>query len=165
MGFIAELQQKIAGFCDIIPPGIDSITSFIANLPLVMLWIITLPPRTFFCTLASITQIPIYGLIANLFPPITLFCSLVQGQNTSCFSKCPACTYNNECVQIPQSYINFCQKALPYFSIFDEIFCLLGYVMIVLSLPIITLINIMLLPLGKQICIDVNPNNCIPPGG
>ncbi len=159
------IQQKIAGFCDLIPPGINNFTSFVVNLPLIMLWIITIPPRFFLCTLTSITQIPFYGLIANLFPPIVLFCSLVPGQSYSCFSNCTGCTQNNECIQIPQGYANFCQKALPYFSIFDQIFCLIGYIMIIMSIPIITLINIILAVFGKQICIDLNPNNCIPPQG
>jgi len=165
MGFISELQQKIQGFCDLVPPGINNAKSLVINLPLIMLWIITVPPRFFFCTLASITQIPLDGLIANIFPPIVLFCSLVPGQSYSCFSQCPSCTQNNECVQIPQSYTNFCQKALPYFSIFDQIFCLIGYIMMIMSIPIITLINIILAVFGKQICIDLNPNNCIPPQG
>lgn len=165
MGFIGEIQQKIEGFCDIIPPGIDSLTSFIVNLPLIILWIITLPPRTFLCILASVTQIPLYGLIANIFPPLTLLCSFSQGNTSTCFPNCPYCSNSGECITLPNSYINFCRKALPYFSLFDQIFCLLGYVMIVMSIPFITIINLVLAPLGKQLCVDVNPNNCIPPGG
>jgi hypothetical protein len=42
---------------------------------------------------------------------------------------------------------------------------LIGYVLIILSIPITTIINIVLATFGKQICIDVNPNNCIPKGG
>jgi hypothetical protein len=165
MSFLSEVQQKIEGFCDVFPPGINNALSFVVNLPLVLLWIITLPPRTFLCILTDITEINLYGLIANIFPPITLFCSLTQGSSgNSCFSQCPGCTQSGECVSIPQAYSNFCSKALPYFSIFNQIFCLIGYVIIILITPIISLINIMLAPIGKQLCIDVNPNNCIPQG-
>jgi len=165
MAFLNEVQQKIEGLCDVFPPEIDNVVSFVVNLPIVLLWIITLPPRTFLCILTSITQIPLYGLIANIFPPITLFCSLTQGnsQNT-CFSQCPGCYQSGECVTIPQAYTNFCQKALPYFSLFNEIFCLIGYIIIVLLIPTTTLINLVLAPLGKQLCLSVNPNNCIPRG-
>jgi len=164
MAFLSEVQQRIEGFCDVFPPGIDNVVAFIVNLPLVLLWIITLPPRTFLCVLTSFTEIPLYGLIANIFPPITLFCSLTEGESNVCFKSCTACNQENECIQIPQSYINFCQKALPYFSLFNQIFCLIGYILIILSIPITTIINIVLATFGKQICIDVNPNNCIPKG-
>jgi len=166
MAFLSEVQQKIEGYCDVFPPGIDNAIGFVVNLPIVMLWIITIPIRTFLCTLASFTEIPLYGLIANFFPPITLFCSLAQGGNgNSCFSECPYCYNSGECIGIPNSYSNFCTKALPYFSLFDQIFCLIGYIILVLLIPITSLINIALAPIGKQLCINVNPNNCIPRGG
>ena len=166
MGFITEVQDAIKGFCDVFPPNINNLTSFVVNLPLIMLWVITLPPRTFLCILSSITQIPILGLIANLFPPITLFCSLTPSSSpTSCNGCNSYCSNSGECISPPQFYLNFCQKTLKYFSIFNEIFCLLGYIILVLLIPVTTLINIALLPLGKQICISVNPNNCIPPNG
>jgi len=158
-------QKKIAGFCDIFPPGINSLTSFLVNLPIIILWVITIPPRTFLCILSSITQIPILGLIANLFPPSTLFCSLVNGSGLGCNQCQSECNLSGECIGIPQSYIKFCQETLPYFSIFNEIFCLLGYIIAVLLIPAITLINIPLAFIGKQICVSVNPNNCIPPNG
>jgi hypothetical protein len=165
MAFLSEVQQKIEGFCDVFPPGIDNVVSFVVNLPIVLLLIITLPPRTFLCILTSFTEIPLYGVLANLFPPITLFCSLAQeSANNACFSNCPYCYQSGECVGIPSVYSNFCQKALPYFSLFDQIFCLVGYIILVLIIPITSLINIALAPLGKQLCINVNPNNCIPPG-
>jgi hypothetical protein len=159
------IQEKIAGFCDVFPPGINSLTSFVVNLPIIMLWVITIPPRTFLCILSSVTQIPILGLIANLFPPSTIFCSLTSGNSLSCQPCNSYCNLSGECVGLPQSYQNFCQKTLPYFSIFNEIFCLLGYIIAVLLIPVITLINIPLSFIGKQICLSVNPNNCIPPSG
>jgi len=165
MSFLSKVQEKIEGYCDVFPPGIDNVVSFLVNLPLILLWIITLPPRTFLCTLASLAEIPLYGLIANIFPPITLFCSYYQSTNSTCFPKCPYCSNNGQCITLPQSYINFCRKALPYFSLFNQIFCLIGYVLTVMSIPIITIINLVLAPLGKQVCIDVNPNYCIPSGG
>jgi len=158
------IQQKITGFCDVIPPGINSITSFIVNLPLIILWLITLPPRAFLCILASIIQIPFLGLLVNIFPPLTLFCSFCPGSNYSCFENCPSCTQSGECVTVPQFYIDLCRKTLPYFSIFNEIFCLIGYILIIMSIPLITLVNVMLVPTGKQLCVNVNPNNCIPYG-
>ena len=164
MAFLSEVQQKIEGFCDVFPPGINNLVSFIVNLPLILLWIITLPPRTFLCIISSFTEIPLYGLLANIFPPITLFCSLTEGESNTCFKECPTCNQQKECIQIPQSYVNFCQKALPYFSLFNQIFCLIGYVLIILSIPITTIINIVLATFEKQICIDVNVNNCIPKG-
>jgi len=159
------IQQKIAGFCDLTPPGINNIISFVVNLPLIMLWIITVPPRFFLCTITSITQIPLLGLLANIFPPITMFCSVVPGSSYACFSNCPNCIQSNECVSIPESYAKFCQETRPYFSIFNQIFCLIGYILVVMSIPIITLVNIVLAFFGKQICVDLNPNNCIPQGG
>jgi len=166
MGFLTQVQSEIEGFCDVLPPNINNLLSFVVNLPVIMLWIITLPPRTFLCILSSITQIPLYGLLANIFPPITLFCSLSQGNpNSECFSNCSYCYQSNECVNIPSFYNNFCEQALPYFSILNEIFCLIGYIMLVLLIPITSFINIVLAPLGKQLCLSVNPNNCIPNGG
>jgi hypothetical protein len=159
MSFLSEIQQK---FCDVFPPGIDSIVSFLANLPLVLLWIITLPPRTFLCILTSITQIPLYGFIANIFPPSTLFCSFVNSNSPStCFANCPSCYKPGECIEMPQQYINFCQNAKPYFSIFNEIFCLIGYILLVLTIPITSILNLVLVLFNKQICISVNPNNCL----
>jgi hypothetical protein len=164
MAFLSEVQEKIEGLCDVFPPGIDNAISFVVNLPLVLLWIITLPPRTFLCILTSFTEIPLYGLIANIFPPITLFCSFAEGESNTCFSNCSYCNQQNSCVGIPQGYINFCQKALPYFSLFNQLFCLIGYILLILSIPITTIINVILATFGKQICINLNPNNCIPKG-
>jgi len=165
MAFLSEIQEKIEGFCDVFPPGINNAVSFVVNLPLVLLWIITLPPRTFLCIISSFTEIPLYGLIANIFPPITLFCSLTQGgSNNMCFSECPGCYQSGECIGIPTVYSNFCSNALPYFSIFNQIFCLVGYIILILLIPATSLINLALAPLGKQLCINVDPNNCIPKG-
>jgi len=163
MAIFSEIVKVEEGICQVFPPGITNFVSAIVNLPVILLWILTLPPRTFLCILSSITQLPLYGLLANLFPPLTLLCSLTTGNSLGgCNSECPGCNQSSECIEIPQSYINFCQKALPYFSIFNQIFCLVGYVILVLAIPITSIINIILVPLGKQLCLGVNPNNCIP---
>ena len=159
---LQELQKIDEFFCDVFPPGINSLTSAIVNLPVILLWIVTLPPRTFFCIISSIAQIPILGVIVNLIPPLTMFCSVSTGQSTSCFQCQNYCQNSGNCISFPQSYINLCQQTLQYFSILNQIFCLLGYVMLVIALPFIQIINFFLSFTGHQICLNLNPNNCIP---
>jgi len=158
---LQELAQVDEFFCSLFPPYISSFTSVLVNLPVILLWIITLPPRFFLCVISSITQVPIIGVIANLFPPSTLFCSVSSGQSTTCFQCQNYCTNSAECVSFPQSYINFCQEAKQYFSVLNEIFCLIGYVMLALMLPFIQIINFILSFAGHQICLSLNPDNCI----
>jgi len=154
---VAKIDKK---FCPVFPRGISSLTSAVSNLPVIILFIISLPVRTFLCVLSSITSVPLYGVLANLFPPLTLACSLTQGSESSCFSNCPYCSENADCLTIPSEVFTFCEKSRPYFSILDQIFCLLGYVLIVLISPITELINIPLALFGKQLCLNSNPNLC-----
>jgi len=157
---IANVQSEIGDICDVFPPGINSFTSVLVNLPLILLWLITLPPRFFFCVLSSITQIPIYGLIMNVFPPLAVFCPFTQSSEVVCFSNCPGCSISGTCVTIPSSISNFCTKALPYFSILDQMFCLLGYIVWVIAYPSIELLNIIFAPTGRQICLIPDANVC-----
>ena len=159
---LQELQKIDDFFCNVFPPGINSFASALANLPVILLWIITLPPRFFLCIISSIAQIPILGAIVNLIPPITLFCSVCEGQATSCFQCQNYCQNSAECVSFPQSYINLCQQTKQYFSILNQIFCLIGYVMLAIALPFVQIINFFLSFTGHQICLNLNPNNCIP---
>jgi hypothetical protein len=131
-------------------------------LPIILLWILSIPIRYFFCIILSLTNIPIYGLIANLFPPSTLLCSVCSGQPNNCYSNCPACQNYNECIGLPSIYTNFCLQANQYFSILNTIFCLIGYVMATILLPITEFINLILAFTGYQICLYTNPDNCFP---
>jgi hypothetical protein len=157
---LSQLQQVIGDFCSVFPPGINSITSVLVNLPVILLWIITLPPRTFLCILSSLAEIPIYGLIANLFPPITILCPICTSSANVCYSNCPGCSNTNECITLPSSISSFCKKAQPYFSLLNEIFCLIGYVILVILQPVIEIINLIIAPTNKQLCLTPNPNNC-----
>jgi hypothetical protein len=161
---LQELQKFDKSFCSIFPPGIDSFTSVLVNLPIILLWIISLPPRTFLCLLTSIGQVNVLGVIINLIPPLTMFCSVCPGTSSSCFQCSNYCQNNAECITLPQSYINLCQQTKQYFSILNEIFCLLGYVLLSLILPFTQIINFILSFTGHQICLSLNPNNCIPGG-
>ena len=160
MSFFSTIATFDKRFCPLFPYGINSVTSALSNLPVILLFIFTIPVRTFLCLLSSITNVPIYGVLANLFPPLTLPCSLTEGNTVGCYSNCPYCQNNSECLPIPNTLTNFCTKSRPYFSILNQIFCLIGYVLIVLITPITELINIFLAVIGKQICISANPNNC-----
>jgi len=160
MSIFSTISTFDKKFCPLFPSGINSVTSAVSNLPIILLFILTIPVRTFLCLLSSITDVPLYGVIANLFPPITLPCSLTQGTTNGCYPNCPYCQNSSECLPIPSEITNFCTKSKPYFSILNEIFCLIGYVLIVIITPITELINIFLALVGKQICISANPNNC-----
>jgi len=160
MTFFTILETIDKDICSVFPPHINSFLSVVVNLPIILLYIISLPPRFFLCILASITNVPLLGLLANLFPPSTLFCSIVPGSSNTCYSECPGCQSNAKCVSLPNSYIKFCNEAKPYFSLLNEIFCLIGYVTTVILLPIIELINIVLAPTGNQLCISYDVNNC-----
>jgi hypothetical protein len=91
-----------------------------------------------------------------------MFCSLEEGEGNSCFSECPGCNNGGKCIGVPSFYSNFCKESLKYFSILNQIFCLIGYIIVVIAIPITSLINIILALIGYQLCLDVNPNNCIP---
>ena len=162
MSFFDILETLDKDVCSLFPPHIDNFKSAIVNLPIILLYIISLPPRTFLCILSSLTNVPLYGLIANLLPPITLFCSWVNGKSNTCYSCCPGCQNNGECVSLPNSIVNFCQKARPYFSIPNQIFCLIGYILAVILTPVRELVNLALAPTGHQICLAFDVNNCFP---
>jgi len=159
---LEELHKLDKAFCDVFPPGIDSFTSIVVNLPVIVLWILTLPPRTFLCLIASIGEVNPLALLINLFPPITMFCSVCPGQSSSCFQCSNYCNESSECITLPQSYINLCRQTQKYFSLLNQVFCLIGYVMLSIALPLVQIINFILVFTGHQICISLNPNNCIP---
>jgi len=161
---ISNVQSEIGDICDVFPPGINSFTSLVVNLPIILLWFITLPPRFFLCVLSSITQIPIYGLIINLIPPLAIFCPFTQSSEVVCYSNCPGCSYSGKCVTIPSELSNFCTKSLPYFSVLDKMFCLLGYIAGIIMYPTIELLNIIFAPTDRQICLVPDANICFSGG-
>jgi len=160
MAIFSDLANFDQRFCPVFPRGIHSFTSAVSNLPIILLFLLTLPIRTFVCILSSITSVPIYGVIANLFPPLTLMCSVTQGNTTACYQNCPYCQNNSECIAIPSQLSTFCTNARPYFSILDEIFCLVGYIIVTLFIPLTEFINIFLALFNKQLCLSANPNYC-----
>lgn len=160
MSIFSAISSFDKKFCPVFPQGITSLTSALSNLPIILLFILTIPIRTFLCILSSITEIPLYGVIANLLPPSTLLCSLTYGSSNVCYPNCPYCQNSSECLQIPNQLTTFCSNARPYFSIPNQIFCLIGYILIVLFIPLSEFINIFLALVGKQLCISANPNLC-----
>jgi len=162
MSFFNIVETIDKDICSLFPPHIDNFKSAIVNLPIILLYILSLPPRTFLCVLSSLTNIPLYGLIANFLPPSTLFCSWITGNSNTCFPCCPSCKNNAECIQLPKFFVDFCQKAKPYFSIPNQIFCLIGYILTVMLTPVTELVNLVLVPTGRQLCLAFDVNNCFP---
>ena len=148
-------------FCHLFPPSINSISSFVVNLPFIFLFMGSLPIRFFLCTVVSLSSIPIYPLIANLFPPSTLFCSVCPSSQYTCYQNCPSCQTSIPCVSIPTQYTDFCSQTFSYWSIWNTIFCLSGSVLLILAYPLIEFINLIISPLNVQICYTVDPNNCL----
>jgi len=157
-----EIPQTFQNFCNILPPVFTNIADVLVNLPIILLFLITLPVRFFVCILSVITKISPTCALLNIFPFLSIICPLVTASTSaySCYGNCKYCQ-SGTCVEYPQSLINLCTQCQNQYSILNKIFCDIGVVLFSLLIPFTTLINIVLIPAtGKQLCISVNPNAC-----
>ena len=152
---IDEFYEKIDLFCDIIPP-VTSLQEFVANAPLVFLYLVTLPLRLFLCLVLSLVDANILCVIYNVFPFVSIFQSLTTTPPPAC--NCPYCHTSSNCISIPTPNTLF--QGCPQ-SIFNVVFCLIGSVL-VLTLSLITsFINpFIYFFFGKSLCIYANIEQC-----
>ena len=135
---ISEIQNKTRVACEILPP-VSSVPSLFANLPVLIVYIVTLPQRFLLCPLLNTVGNPIC-LLYNLVPPLGIINALGA---TNCKSfNCNTCS---------TSFANLfagCQG-----NIFDYLFCVLGGALLSFANPLITIINGVAKFLGLNICI------------
>lgn len=164
MSAIGDLFRQYANFCGLLPPSVDnSLSSFLANLPIILLFLVTVPVRFFICIFAGLAKInPICSLI-NLLPPVAIALPFLTAQSPPvCNNQCQYCqSGKGECLNYNPTlakYFNQCEKQL---SILNKIFCLVGIIIADVINPILTFINPLLyLAIHKVICLNTNPSVC-----
>lgn len=161
---IQEFFQKYNGFCGLLPPSVDnSITSFLVNLPFVLLFLITTPIRFFICIFSGITKINIACAVINLFAPGTIALPFITAKSPPvCTSECQYCqSVKNECANYNSEIASYFLKCQNQFSILNKIFCLVGVIIADILNPIIAFINpLIYLAIHKVICLNTNPSIC-----
>lgn len=164
MSEIQEFFQKYNSFCGLLPPSVDSsITSFLANLPFVLLFLITIPIRFFICVFSSITKINIACAVINLFAPASIIIPFITAQSPPvCTTNCSYCiSETNECANYNSEIASYFTKCQNQYSILNKIFCLIGIIIANILNPIIAFINpLIYLAIHKVICLNTNPSIC-----
>ncbi|ALG96790.1 hypothetical protein [Acidianus bottle-shaped virus 2 strain ABV2] len=161
---IQEFFQKYNGFCGLLPPSVDSsITSFLANLPFVLLFLITTPIRFFICIFSSITSINITCAVINLFAPASIIIPFITAQSPPvCSTQCQYCSaQTGECANYNSEIASYFTNCQNQFSILNKVFCLIGVTIADILNPIIAFINpLIYLAIHKVICLNTNPSIC-----
>lgn len=164
MSEIASFLKEYNGFCDLLPPGADSsIVAFLANLPLVLLFLITTPIRFFVCIFSSITSINIVCALLNLLPPATIALPFLTASSPPvCNEGCKYCKGGKgECLNYNKKVANYLLNCVSQFSVLNKIFCLIGVQIANILNPIIAFINpLIFLAIRKEICLNTNPSIC-----
>ena len=157
---LSEFYDEIDYFCNLFPPFTE-FQWWLANLPFIGLFLVTLIPRFLICYLASFLQINPYCFLYNLFPEISLFEAISQPTYYNC--NCPHCFNNQNCVpnieKIQQFYQKYFGKCTP--SVGNEIFCLIGAIILQIFGILVNFVNpIIAFLTNKVICISANPSYC-----
>lgn len=164
MSEIAEILNKYNAFCHLLPPGADSsIVAFLANLPLVLLFLITTPIRFFICIFSSITSINLVCALINLLPPSTIILPFITASTPPvCTSECVYCKAGRgECVNYNAKIASYFTNCQSQFSVLNKIFCLVGVIIADVLEPILAFINpLIYLAIGKEVCLNTNPSIC-----
>lgn len=155
----SELQtyaNQVANFCDLIPP-VDSLQSFLANLPIIISYLATIPIRYFLCLLLTILDFLNPCFIYNLFPIISIIEPYLSAvSHPPCIMFGCTCCYNSCNLNIPNIFAD-CPA-----SVFNFVFCLLGAIMGYTMLPIIDIVNLIASLVGSHFCIPIpNLQNCL----
>lgn len=164
MSIIGEVLRQYNAFCQLLPPGVtNSVETFLANLPLIILFLVTIPVRFFLCVFSTITKINLICVLFNVFPPANFVLPFISAKTSpSCNTQCKYCTKQNiMCINyFPQivKYFNECKKQM---SILNKIFCLLGIIIADIINPFLVFINpLIYLATNKIICINTDPSIC-----
>ncbi|ALG96863.1 hypothetical protein [Acidianus bottle-shaped virus 3 strain ABV3] len=155
-----SLFPQINIICSLLPPVFTNLVDVLINLPIILLYLITLPVRFFVCFLAQLINVSPWCLIFNLFPMISMVCPFLTASPSeySCYGNCPYCV-SSECVQFPPCFSILCTACK--YSIFNKIFCDFGVVLLSMIQPLTVLINIITVPIfHKALCLNVNPEIC-----
>ncbi|MEM3320640.1 MAG: hypothetical protein QXD27_09290 [Metallosphaera sp.] len=135
---ISEIKNKTRLACEILPP-VSSVPSLFANLPVLILYIITLPLRFLLCPLLNVVGNPLC-LIYNLFPPLGVLNALGS-------TNCKSFNCNNCSTSIPNPFAG-CQG-----NVFNYLFCVLGGSLLSFVNPLIVLLNGVFSFLGLDYCL------------
>ena len=152
---IQNFETEVQVFCDLIPP-VKNVEQFLASLPIVLLYLVTIPLRFFICLLASVFEVNPLCLIYNLFP----FISLIEPLETSSSSTCPCCGCKQyDCINFSNPVLQAFSKCTP--SVLNTVFCLIGGdILLVLEIFLQFFNPIIAKFVGKQICVNVNFGVC-----
>lgn len=154
---IQQFYSEIEFFCDVVPQ-LPSAPWYLVNLPVLVIFLVTLPIRFLVCYLADLFNINPICLLYNLFPVISIFQPVTEGFYNN-GQSCPNCYNKGECVTIPniyQKYFYNCQD-----SVFNRAFCLIGAVAFEMLGITVQFLNPLIGAItGKILCISANPNLC-----
>lgn len=155
-----SLHQIYHRYCHLLPPGIDSITSFLVNLPIIIFFIITFPIRYFICLFITEAKVSGLCILYNIFPFISIVCPFLSkvSQSQYCYGSCSGCkTQIQHCIGSKKTIEYMCNVcAKKYQSVLNAIFCTMGDIVGLMIYPIILLINALITPLtGKSLCFEV----------
>ncbi|ABP73434.1 hypothetical protein [Acidianus bottle-shaped virus] len=164
MAEIGEFLKKYAGFCGLLPPSVDnSLLDFLANLPIILVFLITMPVRFFICIFAGLAKVNPICVLINLLPPLAIAIPFVTAQTPPvCSTQCQYCqSGKGECLNYNPTiakYFTQCEKQL---SVLNKIFCLVGIIIADVLNPILAFINpLIYLAIHKVICLNTNPCIC-----
>lgn len=164
MAEIGQFFQKYANFCGLLPPSVDtSILAFLSNLPIILVFLITVPIRFFICIFSGLAKINPICVLINLFPPLAIVIPFVTAQYPPvCNTQCQYCqSGKGECLNYNQTIANYFNQCENQLSILNKIFCLVGIIIADILNPILTFINpLIYLAIHKVICLNTNPSVC-----
>lgn len=150
---IYEKVQPFISLCDLIPP-VPDLTTLIANFPIFLLYLVTIPIRFPICLLVSLfADVDYLCLLYNLFPFLSII-NLFSVEQTQCkFFYCPDCAFGCSPNFSFQSPFQNCPN-----SIANVIFCTFGYVFLLPIGLFVPFINFALHLLGINTCISFQFN-------
>lgn len=164
MSVIAEVLKQYNAFCQLLPPGVtSSLADLMANLPIILFFLVTTPVRFFICIFSSITKINLICALINLFPPSTLILPFITQQSPqACTTQCQYCVTNNTtCINYFPQITNYFNQCSNQWSILNKIFCLLGIIIAEIINPFLVFINpLIYLAVHKVICLNTDPSIC-----
>ena len=153
---IQDFYDEINFLCDVFPPLPNEVW-YLTNLPVIGLYLVTLPIRFLICYLASLLDINPFCFLYNLVPIVSLLTPLTTGSPYQC--NCPNCTNATNCIDLSNPFAQYFQNCTP--SVFNEVFCLIGAVLFTVLEILVSFVNpIIAFFLNKAVCIDVNPDLC-----
>lgn len=164
MSVIAEVIKQYNTFCQLLPPGVtSSVSDFLANLPIIVLFLVTIPIRFFLCIFSSVTKVNLLCVAFNLFPISTLALPFISQQTPqACNTQCPYCVSNNvPCINYFPQILNYYNQCKNQWSILNKIFCLLGVIIAEILNPFLVFINpLIYLAVHKVICLNTDLSIC-----